>query len=130
MIVDLYATMLYFIGNTKKKAWRNTDGVSPPFFYNLFGPLHPLSKHRTPALLLIFLFSLSYLNFSQSSCTQDSWKQFFMCISRTLFRLSNPSGVSMVRIGSLLRSISWKPWYANSLEVNAMGSSIFVSFSN
>ena len=119
------------LGTLKKKAWRNPDGV-PLFFYNLFGPLHPLSKHRTPTWWLIFFFqfSLSYLNFSQSSCTQDSWKQFFMCISRTLFRLSNPSGVSMGLIDSLLRSISWKPWYANSLEANSMGSSIFVSFSN
>ena len=132
----------FLIGNTKRKKHGETRaartyvaqldgyGVFPPFFCIFFGPLHPLSKHRTPALWLIFLFSLSYLNFSQSSCTQDSWKQFCMCMSDTLFRLSNPSGVSMGLIDSLLRSISWKPWYANSLEVNAMGSSIFVSFSN
>ena len=52
-------------------------------------------------------------------------------MSDNVFRLSNPSGVFMGLIDSLLQSISWKPWYANFLRLMWLVLPFFfLSFSN
>ena len=63
----------FLIGNTKRKKHGETRaartyvaqldgyGVFPPFFVFFFGPLHPLSKHRTPTWWLIFFFNSVFL---------------------------------------------------------------------
>ena len=65
--------LFFLIGNTKRKKHGETRaartyvaqldgyGVFPPFFVFFFGPLHPLSKHRTPTWWLIFFFNSVYL---------------------------------------------------------------------